>query len=288
MAFAGTEVLEVAPTAAPLRVGYGGGYVFCVGGNKASILNTSTGVALLYDTPGNAWTSPIAYDGTMAWYSYGDSYYGKFYFGGITSTGLTKAATVPGDRYLYPAATALVCDGYVHAIQNSSQWYRLTVSTMTAASMGVGPIWAQPIMTAGVVGSTIYDPVGGTTLTAWNGARDTSGSSWSLPLAPISAGCTVGTKIWWQASGGMVWFDTATNTSGGVAATPGSAPSSGRKPAVLGDVAYWIHTDDTKMVAFNLVTGQWKLDDLATTRANRTGIGVGSGKLWIPSTVTPP
>jgi hypothetical protein len=46
----------------------------------------------------------------------------------------------------------------------------------------------------------------------------------------------------------MVSFDTATNTPGGTAATPGTGyPSSGERPTVLGDVAYWIHSDNTKL-----------------------------------------
>ena len=294
MAFPGTEVLEVAPTAGPLGVGQSGAYVFCVGGYQTSILNTSTGGALIYESPGNLNISTsIGCQSGVAWWMYATGSYGKYAFGSISTSGVTQSVTFGATVNTYPSPMTLVCDTYVHGIISvggwpTYRWQRLDTSTMTGSEVSFG-ISSPPIWTAGVVGSTIYDTANSATVTAWNPKRDTAGSSWPLPLAAQSPGTTVGTTIWWQAPNGMVSFDTATNTAYGVVATPGTGyPASNRKPAILGDVAYWIHSDNTKMVAFNLSTGQWKLDDLATSRSGRTGVGVGAGKLWIPSTVTPP
>lgn len=52
MAFAGTEILEVAATT-PMGVASGGGKVWAIGSGQAALLNTSTGEALLYTCPGN-------------------------------------------------------------------------------------------------------------------------------------------------------------------------------------------------------------------------------------------
>lgn len=304
MTFPGTELLEVAPNNY-FAVGSGGGKVFAIGGGYygasgyAAIMDTTTGASLLYSIPvyyGALGISVHAdYQAGKAWVASSSSWIAgnPCRFVSITTSGVTWTSGTWGPApYLGSyGLSVLACGDYIHGsatIGAAWSWGRLdqiTTATSTVSSGSGNP----PIQYAGAVGSTIYDPLGTTTLTAWNDKRDTSGSTWTLPLAPISAGVTVGTKIWWQASTGMVSFDTATNTPGGTAATPGTGyPSSGERPTVLGDVAYWTHSDNTKLVAFHLPTGQWKLDDLVTARAGRRGVGVGNGKLWIPSTVTPP
>lgn len=306
MAFSGTELLEVAPDNY-FAVGSGGGKVFAIsaapygGSAYAAIMDTTTGASLLYSMPG-------IYYGGRGLSLHADYQSGKAWvaasnwpidgnpcrFASITTSGVTWTSGTWGPTGYSSSniITVLACGDYVHGSATRSNlwwWGRLDQTTGTASDVSNGGYSAFPIQYAGAVGSTIYDSLGTTTLTAWNDKRDTPGSTWTLPFAPISAGVTVGTKIWWQASTGMVSFDTATNTPGGTAATPGTGyPSSGERPTVLGDVAYWTHSDNTKLVAFHLPTGQWKLDDLVTARAGRHGVGVGNGKLWIPSTVTPP
>lgn len=303
MAFSGTELLEVAPTDY-FAVGSGGGKVFAIAAGTfgasgyAAVMDTATGESVLYTIPthygGRGLSLHADYQSGKAWVA-SSSYWidnNPCMFASITTSGVTWTSGTWGPSgYSSPhLLTVLACGDYVHGSATRSgtwSWGRLdqiTTATSTVSSGSGNP----PIQYAGAVGSTIYDPLGTTTLTAWNDKRDTSGSTWTLPLAPISAGVTVGTKIWWQASNGMVSFDTATNTPGASVATPGSGyPSSNQRPTVLGDVAYWTHSDGTKMVAVHLPTGRWKLDDLVTARAGRRGVGVGGGKLWIPSTVTP-
>ena len=305
MTFPGTELLEVAPNNY-FAVGSGGGKVFAIGGGYsgasgyAAIMDTTTGASLLYSIPvyyGALGISVHAdYQAGKAWVASSSSWTAgnPCRFASITTSGVTWTSGTWGPAPYSGSyvLSVLACGDYIHGSATGSNmwwWGRLDQTTGTASTVSSGAFSDPPIKFAGAVGSTIYDSLGTTTLTAWNDKRDTSGSTWTLPFAPISAGVTVGTKIWWQASTGMVSFDTATNTPGGTAATPGTGyPSSGERPTVLGDVAYWTHSDNTKLVAFHLPTGQWKLDDLVTARAGRRGVGVGNGKLWIPSTVTPP
>ena len=306
MAFPGVELLEVAPNwLRPLAVGSGGGKVFAIGGGYsgggyAAIMDTTTGASLLYSIPvyyGALGISVHAdYQAGKAWVASSSSWIAgnPCQFASITTSGVTWTSGTWGPAPYSGSyvLSVLACGDYIHGSATNGaawSWGRLDQTTGTASTVSSGSFSGPPIKFAGAVGSTIYDSLGTTTLTAWNDKRDTPGSTWTLPFAPISAGVTVGTKIWWQASTGMVSFDTATNTPGGTAATPGAGyPSSGERPTVLGDVAYWTHSDNTKLVAFHLPTGQWKLDDLVTARAGRHGVGVGNGKLWIPSTVTPP
>lgn len=307
MAFPGTELLEVAPSTY-FAVASGGGKVFAVAGGYdsaggyAAIMDTSTATSLLYSMPiyyGGRWLALQAdYQDGRAWVA-SSSHWDNGHpcmFAYISTSGSTWTSGTwgPSDTLGGNVITVVACGNYVHGSatrDNDWWWGRLDQTTMTAGdvSNGTGVPGGSPIRYAGAVGSTLYDSLGTTTLTAWNDKRDTSGSSWSLPLAPTSAGVTVGTKIWWQASMGMVSFDTATNTSDSVLATPSTGyPASQLRPTVLGEVAYWTHSENKKLVAFHLPSGQWKLDDLVTVRSDRRGVGVGSGKLWIPSTVTPP
>jgi len=87
-------VLEVTPTAGPLGVGQSGAYVFCVGGYQTSILNTSTGGALIYTSPGSLKISTsIGCQSGVAWWMYATGNYGKYAFGSISTSGATQSVT---------------------------------------------------------------------------------------------------------------------------------------------------------------------------------------------------
>lgn len=288
----------------------GGGKVFAIGGNgQTAVMDASTGVAVLYTSPGwfpdanSAYSGEYLYNGQdKACYYGGLAYYGAKNSNGyqpqmictISTTGATASYSAGytsnnSGYWQYEEMTwfsMLAVGNYVHGTfgypYNGASWFiKMDLTTKSITS---------DINTrlGGVGGNKLYVP-SGATLNEYNDDGSSTGSSWVLPSAPISLGTTSGNVIWWNASAGMVWFDYTTNARGFVASTPGAGfPASSRRPVILGAVAYWMHSDNTKMVAFNMLTGQWKLDDLATSRTRRFGIGVGNGKLWIPTTVTPP
>lgn len=307
MAFPGTELLEVAPTVGPV-VASGGGYVWAVGDGEVAIMNTSTGDALLYSHGGS----------TRYRADYGNSYFSNDYLAGagrytssqgawftltsgyllgVSTTGITVGKSVSGlgghtgsPYYAYwgPVSMTIVDDVLWGVwMRNSDYSYRYAsynLTTDTAGSYSAGSFTSG----FGALGSYMYG-TSGTTVTQYDKTGTATGSTWTVPLAPTSSASEPdGNKIWWKSAGGMVWCDPVAGTVGGVAATPAWSAPNGRRPVILSGVAYWIKGDHQSMTAFNLANGQWKDDDLVTIRGWRIGIGVGNGKLWIPSAVTPP
>lgn len=303
MAFPGTELLEVAPTTVGTTCA-GGGKVFGIGSGQTAIMDASTSEAYLYTSPGsNNWhRDGYLYVTASGAYSTATSkaWYGTVgYFNYITASGITgsvSSGTSTGNSG-YPYYRMLYCNNlattgdYVWGQWTRSTdldtyyWARLTISTSSVYYSSVG---YSPFPAGGAIGVGGYMyAASGTTVTKYNPSDGTStGTTYTLPLAAASYPTLEGSTIYWAASSGVVWLDTSSGVTGGVAATPSGLPAPVVRPTILSGVLYWLSSGD-KMVAVKLSTGQWKEDTLVTNRANRFGINAASGKLWIPTITTP-
>lgn len=292
-------MLEVAPTAASIVVS-GGGKVWAVGEGEVAIMDTSTGVSLLYthtaslrfrhDFPNN--DTFISQNVDAGWYAGGSAWFASRGGGllNVTPTGVATVKTVPGltgdtgnPYYAYWAGTSVVVvDDIVWGVWSTptSVYYGYHNTTTDTVSSNASGNFTSGF---GVVGAHMYG-VSGSTLTQYTKTGTATGSTWTFPQVPTSRpSMPVGTVLWYKTATGMIAFDATSGTFTGVAATPTWTAPNARRPRILDGVAYWINDDNTTMTAFKLADGQWKADSLATTRGWRSGIGVGSGKLWIPS-----
>lgn len=317
MTFSGVELLEVVPITS-LTGGDGLATRFCLGdgGNKGlhislaynggssgvsryvnfTIIDFITGSSLLYQANGiiaRAADLYVTWDENLSNWAFVYTRYPGAYVGEVfrISTNGDYTASAGSGNHIH-GCIAANSDGVYCCNENTS-----TVSRFlkTDGSWTTDPRQTTP-HTVISVNDAFYGTDSSGNLFSINGLTDVRTQIKNLGVVPNRKYMPIrsGNWIWWvttNSSTPLVGWNYTTDAVKRIPLTPTTPLPifySMQTPAILDNVAYLIASDNTKMVAIDLGSGRWKVDDLPTVRTGRYGVVAANGKLWIPSTVTPP
>ena len=213
MPLSGVEYTEFAPSTIFKTVECAG-YALSISTGSFAVFDPTTNTSRAFSWPAfypyyvGAWSHAGKTWAQFAYYGYSPTYLVMV----DPSSGLAVTKSTPGT-----GLTAGVGD-YLFGLSN--RVYQISTDTATIVA---GADRGVPASANGrLFGSS------GTTLTELSpDASLTTGSSWTMPIAPASYGRAAGTRIYWGtgvASVPVVGFDTATDTPFAVAATPAGFP----------------------------------------------------------------
>lgn len=278
MPLTGTEYTEFAPTAIYKTLECAG-YALSISTDSFAVFDPTTNTSLAFSWPsyyayymgalshaGKTWAQ-------FAWFGYSPTYLVMV----DPSSGLAVTKSTPG-TVLYAGV-----GDYLFGLSN--RVYQISTDTVTivAGADRGGPASANGRL-FGSSGTTLTELSPDTSLT--------TGSSWTLPIAPVSYGRVAGTRIYWGtgvAATPVVGFDTATDTPFAVAATPAGFPQYNTL-----NIEWTPHSDGylyrrtnvyggttPKLTIIDPATGRWANEDSPSGRNIGPGVASIGAKLYV-------